>query len=191
MLTVSFRIHFDDDGNPLFPATPVCSILEYSNSRDAIARHVDPEDVVKRDVLDSRGVLQTINLINETGLYALVLQGDRTLSRNPLTHTPSFASVSLLPLSLPRFAPFPRLVRFGRLPVCPASQTRSLAPSEGRARSLREPADGSLAWQQAPLSFRRCFDGFESDLPRPPSERASSLCPWGREFERSILPPLA
>lgn len=61
----------DENGSPLFPATKVCEILGYVNPRDAIARHVPTEDVVKRDTLTPGGQ-QLTNHVNESGLYALI-----------------------------------------------------------------------------------------------------------------------
>ena len=40
----------DEKGEPLFCAKDVCDILGYKNQRDAIQRHVEKFDVVKRDV---------------------------------------------------------------------------------------------------------------------------------------------
>lgn len=47
-------------------------MLGYSNQLDAIAKHVDSEDVVKRDTLTAGGN-QKQNHINESGLYSLIL----------------------------------------------------------------------------------------------------------------------
>lgn len=66
---------------PLFCANDVCTALGYSNPRDAINRHVDDPDVVKRDIGVQTGVkadgtpaIQTVstNFVNESGLYALI-----------------------------------------------------------------------------------------------------------------------
>lgn len=60
------------DGNPWFVGKDVASILGYSNSRKAISDHVDMDDkgVTKRDTL---GGSQEMTIINESGLYSLVL----------------------------------------------------------------------------------------------------------------------
>lgn len=60
-----------ENGEPWFNAGDVCAALGYSNARDAVARHVDDEDVVKHDTLSSGGAQQA-NHVNESGLYALV-----------------------------------------------------------------------------------------------------------------------
>lgn len=61
----------DEHGEPWFSAKEICEILGYSNPRDAISKHVDTEDVAKRDTLTDGGRQQT-NHINESGLYALI-----------------------------------------------------------------------------------------------------------------------
>ena len=72
----------DEDGEPLFCAKDVCDILGYKNQRDAIQRHVEKFDVVKRDVklfgrLRKDGTsserFQQMLFVNESGFYALVL----------------------------------------------------------------------------------------------------------------------
>lgn len=55
-----------------FLANNVCNVLGYSNSRDAIRRHCDIEDVVKHDTPTNSGI-QKMTYINESGLYSLIL----------------------------------------------------------------------------------------------------------------------
>lgn len=62
----------DEAGNPLFRADDVCEILEFANARDALANHVDDDDVAKRDTIDSLGRIQPTNHVNESGLYSLI-----------------------------------------------------------------------------------------------------------------------
>lgn len=59
-------------GNPYFVGNDIATILGYKNTRDALLRHVDNEDkgVVKHDTL---GGIQEITVINESGLYSLIL----------------------------------------------------------------------------------------------------------------------
>lgn len=56
---------------PFFVGKDVAEILGYSNTRDALYRHVDGEDkdVVK---LDTLGGTQKMTIINESGLYSLI-----------------------------------------------------------------------------------------------------------------------
>lgn len=60
------------DGEPWFVGKNVAEILGYSNPRDALIRHVDEEDkgVTKCDTL---GGIQQMTIINESGLYSLIL----------------------------------------------------------------------------------------------------------------------
>lgn len=60
------------NNEPYFYADEVCITLGYKNPRDAIARHVDEDDVVKHDTIDNLGRTQQKNIINESGLYALI-----------------------------------------------------------------------------------------------------------------------
>lgn len=62
------------EGEPWFVGKDVASLLGYSNTRAALIKHVDEED--KNDgvmIRDSIGRNQTPTLINESGLYSLVL----------------------------------------------------------------------------------------------------------------------
>ena len=61
-----------ENGEPWFVASDVAKVLGYSNPRKAIIDHVDDEDkgVTKRDTL---GGTQNMTVINESGLYSLVL----------------------------------------------------------------------------------------------------------------------
>jgi len=59
--------------NPEFCAMDLCRALGYSNGRDAVAKHVEEDDVAKRDTTDSIGRTQLLTYVNESGMYALVL----------------------------------------------------------------------------------------------------------------------
>ena len=61
----------DEHGEVWFVANDICAALELVNPRDALAKHVDEDDVAKRDTLTSSG-LQKLNHVNESGLYALI-----------------------------------------------------------------------------------------------------------------------
>jgi prophage antirepressor-like protein len=60
------------DGEPCFVGRDVARILGYANPNDALAKHVDEEDkgVAK---CDTPGGVQELTVINESGLYSLVL----------------------------------------------------------------------------------------------------------------------
>ena len=58
--------------NPLFIAKQVCDILGFKNPWDALKNHVDPDDIFKLEMNDRLNRKQTVNCVNESGLYALI-----------------------------------------------------------------------------------------------------------------------
>ena len=69
----AIRTMSNEQGEPLFCGKDVAEALGYKKPLDAIAKHVEAEDSVKRGLLDSRGCNQKTIFINESGLYALIL----------------------------------------------------------------------------------------------------------------------
>ena len=69
------------NGQPFFVGKDVCDILGYSNSRDALAKHVDDED--KNTVAIRDGIAGNPNQIavNESGLYSLILSSKLPAAR--------------------------------------------------------------------------------------------------------------
>ena len=61
------------DGEPWFVGKDVAAALGYNEPHKAIQRHVDKDDGMKRPVTDSTGRKQETWLINESGLYSLIL----------------------------------------------------------------------------------------------------------------------
>lgn len=66
---------------PLFCASDVCRALGYNNGRDAISRHCEGDDVVKRDIIDNLGRTQSAAFVNESGLYSLIFGSKLESSR--------------------------------------------------------------------------------------------------------------
>ena len=64
------------DGNPWWVRKDVCSVLEIGNSRDVMARLDSDEKGV--DIIDTPGGKQEVSIINESGLYSVIL-----VSRKP------------------------------------------------------------------------------------------------------------
>lgn len=60
------------DDEPWFVGKDLAEILGYSNTRDALSRHVEPEDkgVAK---LDTLGGKQNQTVVNESGMFSLIL----------------------------------------------------------------------------------------------------------------------
>lgn len=68
----------DDRGNPWFVAADVCGALDIRNTSDAVARLDEDEKRVTtlgtNEGLQTQGLgPQTLNVINESGLYSLIL----------------------------------------------------------------------------------------------------------------------
>lgn len=79
---LSVIIEYDNDGEVKdywFIANEVCNILGYNNPWDALARHVDEDDKKVMPSLTSENTRleipnRGINVINESGLYSLILR---------------------------------------------------------------------------------------------------------------------
>ena len=62
------------ENEPWFVGKDVAEVLGYKNTRDALSKHIDKED--KKDgvaVHDTMGRIQNPIVINESGLYSLIL----------------------------------------------------------------------------------------------------------------------
>lgn len=70
------RVITDENGNPLFCASDVCNHTRLLKWKKSVQDHVDIEDVTKRDTL-TKGGLQSMTYVNESGLYALILSSKR------------------------------------------------------------------------------------------------------------------
>lgn len=75
------RVNEDVNGDVWFCGMDVCNALGYENGRDAVATHVDRDDVAKRDVWVTTGkrsdgsdaVRKTaMTFVNESGVYSLI-----------------------------------------------------------------------------------------------------------------------
>jgi|GEM_PF-4823695 len=69
------------EGETFFVGRDVATALGYSNTRDALNRHVDKEDRDGVVIHDSIGRQQKAVIINESGLYALILSSQLELAR--------------------------------------------------------------------------------------------------------------
>ncbi len=61
------------DKEPYFVRKDVATILGYAKPLNAIAIHVDEDDSLKQGLTDSMGRIQETIVINESGLYSLIL----------------------------------------------------------------------------------------------------------------------
>lgn len=62
---------FGSARSPLFVAIDIAVALGYKNPKVAAAQLVDPEDISKMEITTAGG-RQTVNCVNESGLYALI-----------------------------------------------------------------------------------------------------------------------
>ena len=68
------------DGEPWWVVNDVCAAIGIGNPRMA-AERLDPDDVSQADVIDSMGRKQSTNVVNEGGLYDLILRSDKPTAR--------------------------------------------------------------------------------------------------------------
>lgn len=61
------------NGEPYFVGKDVATLLGYVKARNAIAAHVDDEDKKDASIQGNLGGTQTMTIINESGLYSLIL----------------------------------------------------------------------------------------------------------------------
>ena len=60
------------DGQPWFVGTDVAKALGYTKPHNALERHIDEDDSLKRGVIDNIGRTQNAIFINESGVYSLI-----------------------------------------------------------------------------------------------------------------------
>ena len=61
------------DNEPYFVGKDVAEVLGYAKTQNAIATHVDEDDTLKQGIIDNLGRMQQTTVINESGLYSLIL----------------------------------------------------------------------------------------------------------------------
>lgn len=70
------RVMTDDQGEPLFVLKDICDALEIGNPSD-VARRLDEDCVDTIDVTDNLGRLRQTNVVNEAGLYEVIIRSDK------------------------------------------------------------------------------------------------------------------
>jgi len=71
------RVLRDENNEPWFVAKDVCDVLGIQNSRRAVKEMVDEDDVRKTYITDNLGRNQEAIIINESGLYSLILRSNK------------------------------------------------------------------------------------------------------------------
>jgi anti-repressor protein len=62
------------DNEPYFVLADVCKILDIANTSRVANEIIDKDDLRTTEVIDNLGREQTVNIINESGLYALIFK---------------------------------------------------------------------------------------------------------------------
>ena len=75
----------DIDGQPWFVAKDVCACLEIDNHRNAVAR-LDDDEKDGVQILDAIGREQETTVINESGLYAIILRSQGAMTPGTPAH---------------------------------------------------------------------------------------------------------
>jgi prophage antirepressor-like protein len=68
------------NGEPWFVAKDVCDILSIMNSRDSISKILDIDERRVSPISTPSGV-QEMNIVNESGLYALIIRSNKPIAR--------------------------------------------------------------------------------------------------------------
>lgn len=61
------------NGEPYFVGNEIATILGYKNTRDALIKHVDKEDVKSDVAIHDGSQTRYMTIINESGLYSLIM----------------------------------------------------------------------------------------------------------------------
>ncbi|THA03479.1 Bro-N domain-containing protein, partial [Rodentibacter pneumotropicus] len=56
-----------------FRAAQLAELLEYKNPHDALKKHVDPDDLAKREIVNTVNKRAQVLFVNESGMYSLIL----------------------------------------------------------------------------------------------------------------------
>ena len=128
------------DGEPYFVGKDVATILGYERSTKAIRDHVDEEDVDEIPIQDSIGRMQNTPIINESGLYSLILSS-----------------------KMPNAKKFKRWVTAEVLPTI--RRSGSYGKPLTAAEQIRLIAQGNVELSQKVQNVEKRIDDLEHDMP--------------------------
>ena len=74
------RVQLDEHGEPWWVLAECCEVLGLTNARETVKR-LDTDDVRKSYVIDAQGRTQDSWLINESGLYTLILRSNKPAAK--------------------------------------------------------------------------------------------------------------
>ena len=72
----NIRVTTDEQGEPWFVLNDICTALGITNTRNA-AGGLDEDCVRRADVTDNLGRLRQTNVVNEAGLYEVIIRSDK------------------------------------------------------------------------------------------------------------------
>jgi prophage antirepressor-like protein len=141
------RIDLDENGDPQFVASDVCQILGLANPSQVVSR-LDEDEKSTIQIMDSDGRPRKLLLINQSGLYSLILTSNKTEAKRFkrwITHevlpsirkTGSYSLQNLSPAEI-------ILVQAQRL----VDHERQLANHDNRIGSLEARAQARDQWTQ-------------------------------------------
>ena len=158
----------DNDGNILFVGKDVAKALGYSAPRNAIKTHVDRDDALKQCLIDARGREQMTTLINESGLYSLILSS-----------------------KLPQAKQFKRWVTSEVLPAIRRTGAYAFAKNDITVEQSRQLPDAN--YMQADKLLRKHVNAFNKRLREYVTDGRYFLGhtygPLSREQSGIVLPP--
>lgn len=72
----NIRVMTDEQGEPWFVLNDICGVLGITNTRN-VAGRLDGDCVRPADVTDNLGRLRQTNVVNEAGLYEVIIRSDK------------------------------------------------------------------------------------------------------------------
>ena len=159
---------YDENGQVFFVGKDVAKALGYAKPRTAINMHVDKDDALKQGLIDARGREQMTTLINESGLYSLILSS-----------------------KLPQAKAFKRWVTSEVLPAIRRTGAYAFAKNDITVEQSRQLPDAN--YMQADKLLRKHVNAFNRRLKEYVTEGRYFLGhtygPLSREQSGIVLPP--
>ena len=72
----NIRVTMDEHGEPWFVLNDICTALGITNTRN-VAGRLDEDGVRQADTIDNLGRAQKTNVVNEAGLYEVIIRSDK------------------------------------------------------------------------------------------------------------------
>lgn len=119
------------DGKIWFVAKDVCDILEYSNSRDVLANHLDDDEVSNVAIYDG-SQNRNMNVINQSGLFCLILRSNQPQAKK----FRRWVTEVVLPQVMQNGLPEPQIEKFTTAIIDAAQRIHEAAGIKGNQLAL-------------------------------------------------------